>query len=85
MSEDEYKSLETLKELPLYSEDDPRCETIDRVDYDSAYTGEVIEASDLAHAQRCVARSDLVPKGAIRFDMDSIQRTFAYFWVRRMQ
>jgi hypothetical protein len=83
MSEDEYKSLEALQGLPLYDESDPRCGSIDRVDYDPAYTGEVVEASEFAHAQRCVARDDLTPKGAIRFDMGPAKRIFAYFWVRR--
>ena len=80
MSKDEYKSLEPFKGLPLFGEDDPRCETIAKVAYDTAYTGEVLEADELALAKKYIAQNELVPKDGIRFDMDDKVRVFGYFW-----
>lgn len=84
MDETEYRSLESFADLPLYDEDDPRCESIDRPSHDPGFSGVVREATDLAEAESLVAQDDMLPKGGVRFKMGETERIFAYFWQRRI-
>ncbi len=62
MNEEEYQSLVVFKGLPLYNDDDSRCESIDKVNHDTDFTGEVLEADFLSLAQDYLAREDIGPK-----------------------
>lgn len=83
MNDDEYKSLKPFENLPLFDDSDPRCETIDKVDYDTAFTGSVLEANSLGLAHQYLSQNDLVPKGAIRHHGGNDYSIFVYFWRKR--
>lgn len=83
MTSDEYASLTKFKDLPLYDEHDNRCDTIDKVNYASGFTGVVCEADTLSLALEYLSRSDLVPSGGIRHFGDNGSTIFAYFWQKR--
>ena len=83
MTEADYRSLAEFRELPLFDVDDPRCESIDRGDGDTSFTGQVFETDDLFTAQDYLRRADLVPKGGTRHTENNAVAVYAYFWQKR--
>ena len=82
MTEKEYRSLPGSDRLPLYDENDPRCEQIAQV-RDPAYDT-VREATDLSDAHQCLKDATLEFRGGIRYGADSGEKfVYAYFWKKR--
>lgn len=75
MTEAEYRQLPGVDRLPLYDEDDDRCEQLGRPN--SSQT-------DVDEAERCIADNSLEFRGGIRYRSDDgIRFVFAYFWKLR--
>lgn len=81
MTEAEYRTLPGSNRLPLFDEDDPRCEQLDRPrdpQYDT-----IREATDLDEATSLVANNLYEFRGGIRYMADNESSVFAYFWLKR--
>lgn len=78
MTEIEYWTIPGADQLPLYEEDDGRCDQIDSPACDT-----VREAIDLSDALACVRDPRLELRGGIRYKgNDGATAVFAYFWNR---
>ena len=81
MTELEYRNLAAFKHLPLLSELDQDCDSVDRGrDKTGIFTGEVFEAETLDGALSYISRQDLEPKGAIEFQGGNGPSIRVYFW-----
>ena len=84
MTEEELKTLEALKQLPLYDEADPRCDSFTRVlDPTETYDGVTIVPDTLDKTVLCLSDRQLEPKGAIRYSTDNKTFIHVTFWRRR--
>jgi hypothetical protein len=79
MTEAEYRLLPGVDGLPLYDEDDGRCEQLTRPN--SSQYDTVTEARDVDEAESYIADDSLEFRGGIRYgDADGTRFVFAYFW-----
>jgi hypothetical protein len=83
MTEAEYVSLNEFKILPICDDDDPACDTIDKMSGDTSYSGVIVEADELSLAQKYLNQPKMIPKGGIRHHGDNGSTIFAYFWEKR--
>lgn len=88
MTESEYKQLSEFKSLPLYDDDSSLCSLIDSPQKESENGTiwiEVREATELQTAAEYLEKSELEPKGAIRYwdEERKNSQIFAYFWKRK--
>ena len=79
MTEDEYRTLKAFAELPLFDDDDDRCETLEKPTADKYDTIETTMEYELASAYE--TRDDIEPRGAVRhFDEDGNTGIEVVYW-----
>lgn len=81
MTDAEYAALDAFKNLPLYTDDDPRCGGLDMLPTEPGFES-VIEVIDFDQVGRFLNNKEYLPKGAIRHGVpDGTASTiFVYFW-----
>ncbi len=84
MTESQYASLHEFYGLPVFNEDDKGCDSLHDA-HDPGYTGRIVEVVALELARRYCLRSDLSPKGAIRYCDGRNMNIHAYFWEKKME